>query len=340
MRLRWLLSVSLVFALKIFAQRLPAHLSRCDGEYILRARDLTYQQNYTAAAEWVQKICQQPGGEIAGLFWQSCLIQLLIYDSGNTALVDSFYRTGERVMQICARRLKANPADARAHLYLGLTLLNRANLLSWQNKKLNAFLTMLKVPSHLEKALALDPELYDALFGLAVVEYFKATADRYCLGLGLLGSRQRAYEMMESARKNARLLQPMAEFMLGFMYKEDQHYEAAIKTCQQLLSRYPDNRAARRLLRDIYLKMGNFQQVICLCRELDADIRANFPNNRYCRAENYLKMAYAWEGIGRVDSADAYADRIISWEKYCGSVPWLGNYVREAKWLKSRPRRI
>lgn len=307
---------------------------------ILIARDLSYHQNYLAAAERVAQICHQPGSEIAGIFWQICLIQLLIYDSGNTALVDSFYRTCDRLIERCSRRLQQVPDDARAHLYLGLTLLNRANLLSWQNKKFNAFITMLKVSPHLKQALALDPGLDDARFGLAVIEYFKATADRYCFGLGLIGSRERAYLMMKEARDKAQLLQPMAEFMLSFMYKEDRNYPAAIKCCEQLLKRYPNNRAARRLLRDIYLAMGSYHQAITIGRELDADIAATFPDNRYGRAENWLKLAYAWDGIGQADSACIYADRIIAWERFGNSVPWLANYVREAKSIKTRQRRI
>lgn len=328
-----MLCVKLVLLAALSAQ--PAGIK----ESIIFARDLSYRQLYQAAREKVEELKQHPATRLAGLFWEACLLQLLIYDSGNTTLVDSFERCTEQVLNACWRRLHENDQDASAHLYLGLALLNRANLRSWQNKKFDAFKTMLKVPSHLKRALALDPKLHDAQFGLAVIEYFKATADRYCLGLGLLGSRERAYRQMEAARVQGELLQPMAEFMLGFMHKEDRNYAAAIRYCQYLLWRYPSNRSAKRLLRDVYLAKGDYWQAIALGRELDADIRQAFPDNRYGLAENWLKLAYAWQGLGETDSTVLYANRIIALECYTSRVPWLNSYIREAKALKNRQRR-
>ncbi len=305
---------------------------------ILVARDRCYLQDYQGAAERVQKICEN-NKDPAGFFWQAALLQLLIYDSGNTGLLDSFYRVSDRVVEICRKRLKEKPDDFWAQFYWGVTELNRANCLSWQNRKFRAFLTLLKVPAHFKRALALEPGLYDAFFGLGVVEYFKATADRYCGGLGLIGSRERAYKLVREAQNKGVLLQPMAEFFLGFMAKEEREFQEAVQWCQRLLFRYPNNRSARRLLRDVYLDMGKPEEAIKVGRELEADIRKAFPLNRYGLAENWLKMAYAWNGLGVADSVLALSERIIAWERYQNSVPWLGNYVREAKRLRIRAMR-
>lgn len=306
---------------------------------VLRARDLCYLQDYRAAADGVSAMVRSDTADPAGVFWQACLLQMLIYDSGNTALIDSFYRTTDRVVALCRKRREQNPRDVRARLYWGLAELNRANCLSWQGKKFAAFMTMLRVPAHLRQVVGMEPEVYDAQFGLGVIEYFKATADRYCFGLGLIGSRERAYALVRSAQTRAVLMQPMAEFLLGFMMKEDGFYEGAIRCCERLLARYPDNRSARRLLRDIYLDMGRYREMLELARRLEQDIRRAFPENRYGLSENWLKMAYGWERIGAYDSVCAYSERIIAWERYQDRVPWLKNYVREAKELKRRSER-
>ncbi|MEO0068038.1 MAG: tetratricopeptide repeat protein [candidate division WOR-3 bacterium] len=308
-------------------------------EAIYQARDLCYHQDYSAALSRVKEICATDPQDPAGLFWYAALLQMLIYDSGNTGLIESFYLTSDSVIQLCRRRLKNNPSDAEAHLYWGLTQLNRANLLSWQGKKFAAFMTLLKVTPHLNRALKFDARLTDALFGIGVIEYFKATADRYCFGLGLIGSRERAYKLLQKARRQDGMLQPMAEFMLGFMCKEEGQFEEAIKYCNRLLERYPNNRAALRLLRDIYLDMGNYERVIILARELESDITRVFPNNRYGIAENWLKMAYAWAGLGRTDSTRFFAQCILNWADQADSVPWLVSYVRAAKWLKAKAAR-
>lgn len=308
----------------------------CQEEEIIAARDLCYFQDYQRAAELVQNLFKRYQDEPAVVFWQAALLQMLIYDSGDDNLLDSFYRVSDQVIQLCKEILKENPKDARAHFYWGLTELNRANCQSWQKRKWTAFLTMLKVVGHFRRALVLEPGFEDAWFGLGVIEYFKATADRYCGGLGLIGSREQAYELVNRAQRNGVLLQPMAEFLLGFMRKEDKQFEDAVQWCRRLLFRYPNNRVAHRLLRDIYLNMKKYPEVIEIGRKLETDIISTFPNNRYGLAENWLKMAYAWEGLNQVDSARMLSERLIAWEEYQSYVPWLANYIREAKRLKKR----
>jgi len=310
-------------------------LALANPQWVIEARDCCYGQNYEAAAEKMSRLLRDDR-DPTGLFWQACMVQLLLYDSGDPTLIDSFYRLTDRTVEMCRQKLRADPENKWALLYLGMAELNRANCQSWQQRKLPAFRTMLRVPGTLERAKKLDPGLVDAEFGLGVIEYFKAAADRYFFGLGLIGSRERAYARVRRAQQGSGVLQPMAEFLLGFMMKEDRLYEGAAECCQRLLARYPGNRSARRLLRDIRLDQGRYRQALEIATGLEADIVRVFPDNRYGLAENRLKMAQAWEKLGRKDSAVFRADQIIAWERYQNNTPWLACYVRDAKRLKAR----
>ncbi|MEO0070639.1 MAG: hypothetical protein ABIK39_00935 [candidate division WOR-3 bacterium] len=305
-------------------------------EEIIRARDLCYFEDYQRAAELIENLSNRYPDEPAVIFWQAAFLQMLIYDSGQNNLLDSFYRVSDRVVRLCKERLRENPRDGWAQFYWGLTELNRANCQSWQNRKLTAFLTMLKARGHFHRALTLKPELEDAWLGIGVIEYFKATADRYCGGLGLIGSKGKAFQLVSQAQKKGGLLQPMAEYLLGFMAKEEKRFEDAVQWSCSLLFRYPNNRTTRRLLRDIYLDMSEYTEVIEIGRKLESDIINTFPNNRYGLAENRLKMAYAYEGLNQLDSAQIFCERIIAWEEYQNFVPWLANYIQEAKRLRKR----
>lgn len=331
---RWFLMFLLFAIVRAAGERLI-----CSDEEVLRARDLCYLQDYQAAETQVRRLVEQDKNDPAGLFWEAGFLQMLLYDSGNVGLLDSFYRISDHVVALCRKRLADSPKDARALLYWGLAELNRANCLSWQNRKLAAFMTMLKVPGLFHKALVLDPELTDALFGLGVIEYFKANADRYFFGLGLIGSRERAYTLIQEVQRRGGVTTPMAEFLLGFMMKEDKLYAGSVKWCKKLLSRYPENRAVRRLLRDVYLAMGSCEQSLKIARELERDIQNAFSDNLYGQSENWLKMAYAWEKLSQPESVGIYSERIIARERFQDKVPWLRNYVREAKELKKRAER-
>jgi len=302
----------------------------------VKARDYCYQQAYDEAAALVEELVRDDASGPAGLFWQAALTQMLLYDSGNPVLIDSFYRLSDRAVARCRAALRQNPNDAWALFYLGMTQLNRANCLGWQRRRLSAFRTLVTIPASLQKAVRIDTTLEDAWFGLGVIEYFKAVADRYCFGLGLIGSRARAYKLVRRAVANGGLLQPAAEFLLGFMAKEDGNYEAATACCQRLLERYPGNRAARRMLRDIYIDMGEYEKALAVAAELERDIQRAFPENRYGLAENWIKMASAWAQLGDSARTCCLADRVIAWEPFQDQVPWLDGYVRDAKRLKRR----
>jgi len=327
LRLRLWLSASLAAA---------AGLAPANPDEVIEARDYCYNQDYRTAAEKVAGLMDSDASDPTGFFWQACMVQLLLYDSGDPALIDSFYRATDRAVEKCRAALRSDPQDTWALLYLGMAELNRANCQSWQRRKLPAFRTMLRVPATLGRAQRLDPGLVDVDFGLGVIEYFKAAADRYLFGLGLIGSRERAYARVRRAQQGGGMLQPMAEFLLGFMMKEDRQYDAAAGCCYRLLQKYPGNRSARRLLRDVRLEQGRYRLALDVATGLEADISRAFPGNRYGLAENRLKMAQAWEKLGQADSARFRAEQIIAWEEHQGRTPWLACYVKDAKRLKAR----
>ena len=303
---------------------------------LLVARDASHRQDYeTAGALLSARLTEEPDSP-AALFWQASLIQLLIYDSGQPALLDSFFRLSDDAVRASKRRVAEDCDDALPHLYLAMTQLNRANCQSWQNRKLKAFMTMLGVPSNLKRVTRLDSTLHDVRFGQAVIEYFKATADRYLFGLGLFGSRERAYRAMRDAAGREGRFQPMAQFMLAFMLKEDGEYAEAVEVCEALLAEYPGNRAARRLLRDSHVENLDTDLAVGVCRELEAEILDIYPDNRYGIAENRLKWGRAWMLAGEADSARVRFDQVIAWESFEDEVPWLGHYVRDAKVWRRR----
>lgn len=302
--------------------------------YVL-ARDSGYAQDYAAAGRAIDRQRAIDPDDPAVSFWQAAMLQLQIYDLGNRALVDSFYRLSDRSVAASKKRLRENPDDARAHLYLGMTQLNRANCQSWQNSKLRAFMTMLGVPGRLNRCLESESTATDAMFGVGVIEYFKAAADRYLFGLGLIGSRERAYRMVRAAADSGGIFRPMAQFLLGFMLKEDGEYIEAVEVCRRLLQQYPGNRSARRLLRDVCLDMGDYHRALEIGIALEQEILAQNPDNRYGIAENRLKCGKAWIDAGEPDSARLCLDRIIAWEPYKREVPWLPSYIRDAKKLRA-----
>jgi tetratricopeptide (TPR) repeat protein len=306
---------------------------------VARVRDLSYRQQYDSALAITSAAITADRSDPAGLYWQAAVLQLLINDSGQGGLADSFHTLSDRAIAVCRQWLEQDPGDSQAHFYYGMTQLNRASFLGWQQRKLPAFRAMLDVAPHLNAALARDPSLDDARFGLGMTEYFRAVSDRYTFGLPLLGSRKKAYAAVRPAADGDGPLKTAAQVMMAYMLKEDGKYDSSMSYCRQLLAAYPGNRSVMRMMRDGLLEGRRFAAAVEVSAELDSLLPRAFPDNKYGIAENWIVWSKALAELGRGDEARVYLNRVVAWEGHQDHVPWLRHYVREAKqWLKRLDR--
>jgi len=282
----------------------------------------------------VESLSRRDPTDPAPCYWQASVVQLLIYDTGNKQLIDSFYALSDRAVAKARRRLGRNSGDARAHFYLGMTELNRANMLGWQQRAVPAFQVLLRVTPHLRAALAIDSSLTDAWFGLGVVEYFKASADRYIGGLGLLGSKSKAYQLVAAVADSECLLQPAAQFLHAYMLKQDGDVDGSVRRLRDVLQRYTGNRTALRMIRDAQYQGGRLSDAVATGRFIEQAVLRDCPGSRYALAENWVVCGKAFAQADQSDSARVKFARVIAWEYCKDEVPWLTQYVREARrWL-------
>jgi len=299
----------------------------------------SFEQNYELSGRELAELIRSRPLDPEPLYWQAVLVQMLAYDEGSFAMLDSFYRLSNRVEALCQSRISRNSSDARAYLYLGMNRLARTNSQSWEQKKGQAARTALTVASPLRTALKLDSTLTGAYLGLGMTEYFGAMGNRYLLGLKLLGSKPRAYEFVRTAAQDTGLFRTSARFSLAWMYGDDHRYREAVELGQELLREFPGNRSMMRTLRDVHLREGHYQEAIKLGREIENNLRQSRPDNRYYWAENWLKMAQSWDGLGQADSAVARAGQVLALKGYESCTPWLGTYLREAGEIRDKYRK-
>jgi tetratricopeptide (TPR) repeat protein len=303
---------------------------------ISRARDFGYRQQYDSALAITAAAIGRDPSDPAGYYWQAAILQLLINDSGRGALADSFYALSDRAVALCRQRLGKEPEDSQAHLYYGMTQLNRSSFLGWQQRKLAAFKAMTEVAPHLNAALKRDSSLTDARLGLAMIEYFGAMSSRYTLGLQLTGSRKKAYAVIRPLADGNGPLKAAAELMMAYMLREDGDCDAATVYCRRLLASYPGNRSTLRLMRDGFFKANRYAEAVQVGAEIDSALPKAFRDNKYGMAENWIVCGKAYAQMGQKEEARKRFDRVIAWEPHQADVPWLPRFVREAKQWRKR----
>ncbi len=302
---------------------------------IARARDFGYRQQYDSALAITAAAIARDSTDPAGYYWQAAVLQLLINDSGRGALADSFFALSDRAIALCRQRLARDPDDAQAHLIYGMTQMNRASFLGWQQQSLSAFRASLSVAPHLHAALARDSSLDEARLGLGMMDYFMAMSSRYTLGLRIAGSRKKAYAAIRPLADGNGELKAPAQMMIAYMLKEDGDYDAALGHCRRLLATYPGNRGTLRFMRDALFQAGRHTEAVQVGAGLDSVLPKAFADNKYCMAENWIVCGKAYAQMGQKEEARKRFDRVIAWEPYQADVPWLAHYVREAKqWRK------
>jgi len=302
---------------------------------IARVRELGYLQQYDSALAITAAAIQAEPTDPAGYYWQAAVLQLFINDSGRGVLADSFFALSDHVLMLCRQQLAEDPEDAQAHLYFGLTQLNRSSFLGWQGRKMSAGKAMLDVSPHLDAALRRDSSLAEARLASGMIDYYKATSSKYTLGLHLMGSRPRAYAVVRPMADGDGPLKGPAEMMMAMMLKTDERYDEAVDYCKRVLAIYPGNRSVMRTMRDAYFKGGRYADAVQVGAVLDSAIPRAFPDDKYSMAENWDVCGKAYTQMGKKDEARERFNRVIAWEPYQDDVPWLPHYVSECKqWLK------
>jgi tetratricopeptide (TPR) repeat protein len=117
----------------------------------------------------------------------------------------------------------------------------------FRGERLSAAREGKKIKTSLERALALDPALTDAYFGIGLYHYYAGVAPAALKMLRWLlllpgGDRQQGLREMQQAREQGALLRGEADYQLHWIYLWYEHQpERALQLLRSLDARYPSN---------------------------------------------------------------------------------------------------
>jgi tetratricopeptide (TPR) repeat protein len=189
--------------------------------------------------------------EVVSLWWR---IQL---DPKNPAQDEQFRRRADSVIAAIETWTEREPRRAEAWFYLGGAYGARAQWRVLRQERLAAARDGKSIKHALEHALALDPSLQDAYFGIGLYHYYADVAPaalRMLRWLLLLPGGDRAQGMQEMlrARSRGQLLQSEADYQLHLIYLwYEKQPQRALQLLQSLRERHPGNPLFVQLIADI-----------------------------------------------------------------------------------------
>jgi tetratricopeptide (TPR) repeat protein len=154
------------------------------------------------------------------------------------------------------------------HLYAAMadSLQARLYSLRWENRATAR--AGVRAREHYERALALDPSLADAYFGLGLYNYYVDTLStmarvlRFMMGISG-GSKEEGIRQLRLAMHYGQLTPALARFYLANnLHNYDQRYEEALQVLRPLVEEYPQNPLFQLAIGDLYAKLGRKPQAL------------------------------------------------------------------------------
>lgn len=214
---------------------------------VARAYDVILDADFDAVPAALEATCP-PAPDVACLgltalatWWT---IQL---DPSNRSLDDRFLAEVETAVQEADAWTTREPERAEAWFYLGAALGVRGQWKILRGERLAAARDGKRIKEVLDQALAIDPKMADADFGVGVYRYYAGVAPaifRWARWLLLLpgGNRDEGLAQMERARRDGIVVREEAAYQLHLAYLwYERRFDEALTLVRELKTRHPRN---------------------------------------------------------------------------------------------------
>jgi len=186
----------------------------------------------------------------------------ILLDPQSRLLDARFLREADAAVDRATTWTTREPERAEAWFYLGAALGARGQWRVLREERLSAARDGKRIKAALERALALDPGMHDAAFGIGAYRYYADIAPSYLRWLRWLlllpgGNRTAGLAQMEEASRHGRLVQAEAQYQLHIVYLWYEHRNMeALALVRGLQARFPRNPLFRQIeaqILDVYL---------------------------------------------------------------------------------------
>jgi hypothetical protein len=290
------------------------------ADEVARAYDVALNADFDLMPAVLARTCG-PAPEVAclGLRALSTWWEILL-DPQSRHLDARFLDEVEAARGAAAAWTEREPERAEAWFYRGAALGARGQWRVLREERLAAARDGKRIKAALERALALDPAMVDASFGIGAYRYYAAIAPGYLRWLRWLlllpgGDRAGGLAQMERASRDGILVRAEADYQLHVIYLwYEGRFMDALALVRGLQRRYPRNPLFRQIefeILDVYVH--DAAASLDAARRLLADAgrgAVNRPELAAVRAR--LNIAVQLDRLGHRDRARDTLDRLLA----------------------------
>ncbi len=214
---------------------------------LLRAYDAIFDARFEEGPELLRRTCPPAPAEACQLLAAVAVWWEIQLDPASTARDAQFQPKVEAAIAATEGWTRREPQRAEAWFYLGGAYGARAQWKVLRGQRISAARDGKRIKESLERALALDPRLQEAYFGIGLYHYYAEvapTAAKMLRWLLLLpgGDRSQGMQEMLRARERGTLLRDEADYQLHVIYLwYEKAPQRALDLLTQLRNRHPRN---------------------------------------------------------------------------------------------------
>ncbi len=228
---------------------------------VARAYDAVLDADFDRIPQVLEETCG-PAPPVACLSLQALATWWEIrLDPENRALDARFTSEAEIAIAEAGVWTEREPERAEAWFHLGAALGARSQWKILRKERLSAARDGKRIKEALERALALDPAMHDAAFGIGLYRYYAGVAPAYFRWLQWLlllpgGNRAEGLAAMQHASREGVIVRSEADYQLHLAYLwYERRFREALDLIVALQLRYPGNPLFRHLdaeIRGVY----------------------------------------------------------------------------------------
>jgi hypothetical protein len=250
-------------------------------EGLVRVYDAILDARFDRVDAELRRACGPAPPEACDVLGATALWWQILLDPESRALDDEFIAAVDRGIRTTQAWTERSPDNAESWFYLGGAYAARVQWRVLRNEKLAAARDGKSIKLALEQAIAFDPALEDAYFGLGMYKYYADVAPAAAKILRFLlllpgGDRKEGLGQMLRARNRGRLLQGEADYQLHIVYLwYERQTPRALELLHALHDRYPANplfltqiaEIEDRYLHDVTASLATWRRLLTAARE-------------------------------------------------------------------------
>lgn len=215
-------------------------------EELTRAQDLGMSLRFDEAVAAIREARKgAPEHPLGEVFLMATLLSKVQEDfkAGHKEVSPEFFAEADRLVQMAEEQHQAYPDSAYPQLYLGAGYGVRGLAKLYAGSYMGSYLDGKKGVAYLKRAVAIEPELYDAYMGLGQFEYYCGTLGGVLqFLLALPGNPDKGLDMLKTCEDKATYAAwPCKAYRAKLLISDRKDFAGAEPELAALCTRYPGN---------------------------------------------------------------------------------------------------